>query len=119
MLASFCGPKANHVCITMYSPVCGLGEQGYKKIIELFRDDQVGSFARVIIVNSLYDKLPCLVLVVYITYNCFKADWVRQQWTAIDALWTQECKAQVRPIVGHASDRDNRRKQLMLHDCRS
>jgi hypothetical protein len=77
-LAGFCGPKANHVCITTYKPVCGVGEDGYNKIVESFRDDQVGSFARVIIVNPLHDKLPRLVLVVCCTCNCFDSAWVRR-----------------------------------------
>jgi len=77
-LAGFCGPKANHVCITTYKPICGVGEDGYNKIVESFRDDQVGSFARVIIVNPLHDKLPRLVLVVCCTCNCFDSAWVRR-----------------------------------------
>jgi len=44
---------------------------------------------------------------------------VRQQWLRIEDLWDKECKDIVGPIVGHASDGDSRRRQLMLSDYRS
>ena len=44
---------------------------------------------------------------------------MRKQWDAVDALWASDCKAEVGPIVGHASDGDNGRRQLMLHDYRN
>ena len=72
-----------------------------------------------IIVNPLHDRLPCLVLVVCTTCNCFNSEWVRKQWDALDALWASDCKGKVGPIVGHASDGDSRRRQLMLHDYRN
>lgn len=81
MLARFCGPKADHICITTFSVACGEGDKGYNKIVESFKDNQVGSFTRAIILNPLHDKLPCLILVVCTTCNCFKSDWVRKQWS--------------------------------------
>ena len=42
--------------------------------------------------------------------------WVREQWKKIDELWAQECFHVVGPVVGHASDGDSRRRQLMLAD---
>jgi hypothetical protein len=40
-LASFCGPKENHVCIPSYKVVVGSGEPGYKKIVDSFRKDKI------------------------------------------------------------------------------
>ena len=34
----------------------------------------------------------------------------------IDNLWEKECKEDVGPIIGHASDGDSRQHQLMLED---
>lgn len=67
----------------------------------------------------MHDKLPRLVLVVCTTCNCYNAEWVRKQWNTIDALWASDCKAEVGPIVGHASDGDSRRRQLMLYDYKN
>ena len=44
---------------------------------------------------------------------------MRKQRDAVDALWASDCKAKVGPIVGHTSDGDSRRRQLMLHDYRN
>ena len=118
-LAGFCGHKTDHVCITTFKPEVGSGEDGYNNIVDSFWSNQVGSFARVIVVNPLHEKLPRLTLVVSCTCNCFDASWVRRQWEAIDFLWFKECHSSVGPIVGHASDGDSRRRQLMLHDYRT
>ena len=118
-LAGFCGPKDDHVCVTSFKPEVGSGEDGYNKILETFRCSQIGGFARVIVVNPLHDKLPRLVLTICCTCNSFDAKWVRRQWDVIDSLWVKECLETVGPIVGHSSDGDSRRRQLMLQDYRS
>jgi hypothetical protein len=115
-LAGFCGVKDNHVCISDYKLLVGSGDEGYSRVVEGFRTNKVGGFARVVVVNPLHDKLPRLVLVVSYTCNCFNAAWVRDQWKTIERLWEKECKGEVGPIVGHASDGDSRRRQLMLSD---
>ena len=86
-LAGFCGPKENHVCISSYKPVVGTGEEGYNRILECFRGDKVGGFARIIMVSPLHSKLPRLVLCVSCTCNCFDSEWVREQWSRIERLW--------------------------------
>jgi len=79
----------------------------------------VGGFARVIVVNLLHAKLPYLVLVASCTCRSFDSGWVRAQWKKIDDLWKEHCYAAVGPIIGHASDGDSRRRQLMLLDYRN
>jgi len=95
-----------------------VSDEGYNKMVESFALDKVGGFARVIVVNPLHEKLPRLVLVAYCTCGCFDSQWVRRQWDRIDALWMKHCYSAVGPIVGHASDGDSRRRQLMLQDFR-
>jgi hypothetical protein len=115
-LAGFCGPKADHICISEYKPMVGVEEVGYNKIVDSFRNDKIGSFAHVIVVNPLHVKLPRLVLSVSCTCNCFDTSWVRKQWEKIHSLWLINCDDSVGPIVGHASNGDLRRRQLMLAD---
>ena len=118
-MVGFCGPKENHVCIPHYKSIVGDSELGYNKMVESFKLDKVGGFARVIVVNPLHEKLPRLVLVACCTCGFFNSQWVRQQWDQIDNLWMQHCYSSVGPIIGHASDGDSRRRQLMLQDCKS
>jgi hypothetical protein len=70
-LAGFCRPKQNHVCISSYKPVVGFGKVGYNTIVDSFRTNKIGGFARIIVVNPLHEKLPRLVLVVCYTCNYF------------------------------------------------
>ena len=79
-LVGFCGPKDDHVCVSNYKVVVGMGDAGYNNIVDGFRINRVGAFARIIMVNLLHSSLPRLVLVVTCTCNCFDASWVRQQW---------------------------------------
>jgi hypothetical protein len=118
-LAGFCGWKDEHQCCSTFKPVVGGGEGGYNSIIQAFRDAKMGGFARVIMVNPLHSSLPRLALVVSCTCNSFDSNWVRKQWDLIDQLWAVECASVVGPIIGHASDGDSRRRQLMLRDYTS
>jgi hypothetical protein len=115
-LVGFCGEKENHVCISTFKPQVGNGESGYSSIVDSFRMNVKGSFARVIMVNPLHDKLPKLVLVVSCTCNRFNSSWVRNQWETIDTLWQDSCGLVIGPIIGHSSDGDSRRRQLMVED---
>lgn len=116
VLAGFCGSKINHKCVVDFKPYVGEGNTGYENILDAFRGDKIGSFARVIMVNPLHAKLPRLVLAVSCTCNCFDSCWVRSHWGRIDSLWKLHCEESVGPVVGHASDGDSRRRQLMLED---
>jgi hypothetical protein len=78
ILAGFCGPKSDHSCISDYNPVVGVGDEGYNMIVDSFRSDKMGTFARVIVVNPLHVKLPRLVLSLSCTYNCFDSEWVKE-----------------------------------------
>jgi hypothetical protein len=113
-LVGFCGPKSDHSCISNYKPVVGIGDEGYNMIVDSFKLDKMGTFARVIVVNPLHVKLPRLVLSLSCTCNCFDSEWVKEQWKRIEELWQVDCECAIGPIIGHASDGDSRRRQLML-----
>ena len=115
-LVGFFGVKENHRCVSTFRPHVGNGESGYAAIVDSFRQNDKGSFARVIMVNPLHALLPRLVLAVSSTCNRFNSDWVRNQWNTIDTLWQDSYGPILGPIVGHSSDGDSRRKQLMVHD---
>lgn len=85
-LSGFCGSKVDHVCVSKYKPVVGSRDNGYNKIVDSFRSDKIGGFARVVMVNPLHQSLPRLVLVVNCTCNCFDASLVKNQWRVIDDL---------------------------------
>ena len=55
-MVGFCGSTNNHKCITNYKPVVGVGDLGYNKMVDSFKLDKVGGFARVIVVNPLHEK---------------------------------------------------------------
>jgi hypothetical protein len=87
-----------------------------RKIVDSFRKDKIGGYARVIVVCPLYSTLPRLVLSVTCTCGCFDSTWVRRQWDRIDMLWIEDCLDDIGPILGHASDGDSHRRQFMLAD---
>jgi hypothetical protein len=60
-LINFCGAKFDHHCVTNFNLVVGIGKDEYNKILK-FTNYTIASFARVIIVNPLHDKLLKLIL---------------------------------------------------------
>ena len=117
-LSGFCGLATEHTCCPGFYVVVGNNEAGYGNIVDSFRDCRIGSFARVIMVNPLHSKLPRLIIACCTTCNCFTASWIRHQWREMDRLWKISCLQSIGPIIGHSSDGDSRRRQLMLEDYR-
>ena len=70
-LEGFCGPKYDHICVSNHKVVVGMGDSGYDNIVDSFRTNRVGAFARIIMVNPLHSSLSQLVLVG--TCTCFDA----------------------------------------------
>ncbi len=96
-IIGFSGAKKNHCCVTNFNPVIGIGEDGYNNVLEAFTNNKIASFARIMIVNLLDEKLPRLVFVVCYICHYFNVNWVQQQWNVIDVLWKLECQAIVGP----------------------
>jgi hypothetical protein len=84
--------------------------------MDAFSTDKVGGSARVIMVCPLYLNLLHLILSVTCTCGCFDSAWVSGQWERIDSIWKEDCLQVVGSIIGHASDGDSHRRQLMLAD---
>ncbi|KAL3698404.1 hypothetical protein R1sor_012480 [Riccia sorocarpa] len=119
-LTGFCGLKEVHTqCRLGMEVIVGSGEEGYFRIVDSFESNGVGSYARVIIVNLLHEDLPRLVVSASVTCNSFVASWVREQWEWMKREWEKQCRLTVGPIIGYASDGDNRRRKLMLADYSS
>lgn len=77
------------------------------------------AITRVIIANYLHERLSHLVLVVHPTCNRFNANFVYQQWEKVESMWKKHMENNLRPILGHPSNGDRRRRQLMLKDYSS
>ena len=112
-LVGLCGSKVDHICVLSYKRTIGSREQGYSNILDHFRTNKMGGFARVIVVNLLHEKLPCLVLEICCTCNCFDASWVRDKQNRIDKMWQVHCHGTIGPIVGHHGDGDSHKRHLM------
>ncbi|KAL2610849.1 hypothetical protein R1flu_022541 [Riccia fluitans] len=115
-LIGFCGDKDNHVCNMDLEVEVGFGESGYSKIVESFEQKIQGSYARVVIVNPLHEKLPRFIVYASVTCNSFTVSWVRDHWKGLKQRWDKCCREAVGPVLGHANDGDARRRKLMLED---
>ncbi|KAL2621885.1 hypothetical protein R1flu_002090 [Riccia fluitans] len=115
-LIGFCGDKDNHVCKMDLEVEVGSGESGYSKIVESFEQKIQGSYAQVVIVNPLHEKLPRLIVYASVTCNLFTGSWVRDHWKGLKHRWDKCCRQAVVPVLGHASDGDAHRRKFMLED---
>ena len=114
-LLGFCGVDgADHKCLDKFTIVVGNGEQGYNAIVNTFSDCKIGSFARAIILNPLRPNLPRLTVLTMPTCNKFHMEFVFHQWQEIERLYEQELEDIIGPLIGHSSDGDSRRRQIML-----
>jgi hypothetical protein len=73
-LIGFCDAKENHYCVINFKHVIGIGEVGYNNVLEAFTNNKIVSFAIVMIVNLLHEKLLRLVFVLCYTCNCFNVN---------------------------------------------
>ena len=89
-LVGFYGRKDDHACLSNYCELVGTSDKGYTKIVDVFRTNRIGAFARIMMVNPLHESLPRLVLVVTCICNCFDSLRMRQQWLRIKNLWNKE-----------------------------
>ena len=97
----------------------GEGVAGYDIITETFKNNVIGHYTHVIIVNPLHENLPRLVVVVHPTCNKLDANFVAKQWEKIEVMWRKHMKNCLGPIIGYSFDGDSRRRQLMLKDYSS
>jgi len=73
-LIGFCDAKENHCCVINFNHVIGIREVGYNNVLEAFTNNKIASFAIVMIMNLLHEKLLRLIIVLCCTCNCFNAN---------------------------------------------
>lgn len=115
-LVGFCGNKEEHQCQSHFLVTIGEGVSDYDIITYYFKNNAIGHYASIIIANPLHEKIPRLVVVAHPTWNRFDAKKFRQQWERIEFLLKRHVENNLGPIVGHSSNGDSRRRQLMLMD---
>lgn len=115
-LVGFCGNKEEHQCQSHFLVIVGKGVARFDIITDSFKNNIIGHYARVIIVDPLHENIPPLVVVSHPTYNRFNAKKIHQQWERIKILWKRHVENNLGAIVGHSSNGDSRRRQLILMD---
>lgn len=96
----------------------GEGTEGYDNIVSTFEKYSKSCYARCVLVNPLHSSMPKLIVCATATCNKFDNQWVRDHWIQLKSFWDEYCRADVGPLIGHASDGDARRRKLMLADYR-
>ena len=103
-----------HECVDncSYRIGCG-GAAGYRRIVDAFKNYEVGGMARCIMICPLHRKLPAMVVLLAPTCNKFKADpYVKEQWVKVRDICNKYLGHIVGFVTGHASDGDARRRKL-------
>jgi hypothetical protein len=108
-----CAAGEKHQCM-MDAPrfVVGSREDGYENI-ETAKDTMVVStYARVVMINPLHERLPALTCLLVGTCLRFtEKDYVLPQWKQLQILFDKHVRSVVGPLIGHASDGDARRRK--------
>jgi hypothetical protein len=116
-LLGFCGVGgANHRCFDKFVVIVRDKDAGYNAIVDAFSGNVRAGYARVMLANFLHESLPALLVVAMTTCNSFEAEDIKLQWTGVEKLWAKNRLQLAGPLVGHASDGDSRRQNVMLHN---
>ena len=114
-LLGFCGQNnPEHQCEDKCDIRVGDGEDGYPTIVEAFATKRIRTQARAIIVNPLHPMLPKILVLIQPTCNRFNAAFVNHQWETTSQFYAEHLEDAIGPLLGHSSDRDSRRRSLML-----
>ena len=100
-LTGFCGRKGgDHVCVSDCTVTVG---DSYSDITEAFQDLQVGSLARVVMINPLHPLLPATPVHIAPTCNRFTSETVAQDWQIIQELYDKYLYPVLGPLVGECN----------------
>lgn len=88
-------------------------------MIAAFKNYNIASSARIILLNPLHPLLPRVVLLLAATCNKFKTEDVELQWKTIKQEYCATLESVLGPLIGQSSDGDSRRRKLMLANMRS
>ena len=83
ILLGFCGPKADHACISDFVVKVGDFPTAYERVVCAFKDNMIAHYARILIINPHQSRLPRLVVFIQLTCNSFDAQFVRIQWSKV------------------------------------
>ena len=113
-LLGFCGRKtvipSDHECMVLAPIVVG---DDYEALVRCFEENEIGSLARVILINPLHPQLPRLPIFIKPTCNKFIHHTVFAQWEQLDLLYKEHVEGSLGPLIGHSSDGDSRRRKCM------
>ena len=117
-LVGFCGETnpegGTHQCLEDCTITIGNGEEGFKKITEAFKNMTVGSYGRLIMINTLHPDLPNIPVLIMTTCNTFDNIMVEDQMRKLSLLFRQYVEPVLGPLTGPASDGDSRRRKMFL-----
>ena len=114
-LVGFCGKvDSKHMCVEDCNVEVGEGEKGYENIVSAFKVNEIGGYARAILLNPLHPCLPKLPVLVMPTCKKFDSKFVRNQWDQLQAIYDKHLRVNLGPLIGQASDGDSRRRKLFL-----
>jgi hypothetical protein len=108
-----CDPGEKHQCM-MDAPrfVVGSREDGYENIKKAKDTMVVSTYARVVMINPMHERLPALTCLLVGTCLRFtEKDYVLPQWEQLQILFDKHVRGVVGPLIGHASDGDPRRRK--------
>jgi len=119
-LIGFCGPKLNapdrkrgknqgHKCECNFKVPVGSGVAGYERMVNAYQFYKRAKYLRVMMVNPLHPKVPCVAMSLQCTCNQFTAADVSDQWDRVEALWDKHLRPVLGPLWGFGSDGDARR----------
>ena len=81
----FCGLEKDHKCSSTHLIHVG-NDHHYGKLLELMKNSRLASYARVMMINPLHERLSQIVLHLQPTCNCFTVADVLEQWSMYDEL---------------------------------
>ena len=109
----FCGLGKDHKCSSTHLIHVGNDDHAYGKLLESMKNSRIASYARVMMMNPLHERLPRIVLHLQPPCNCFTAADVLEQWSMYDELCREILDPFLGPNLGKSSAGDMRRRKLM------
>ena len=77
----FCGVEcAQHECKQSFTIRVGEGEDGFKTIVNTFKENRIVTNARCIMLNHIFPGIPKIAIFTMATCNCFDNEMVRIQY---------------------------------------
>ncbi len=108
-----------HTCDEGFVHVVGDGNDSFEKLEDAFKNNVIGGYARVVLINPIHRNLPPLVVLLQAVCNKFDSDFIQRQWNQIQVLYDRHLLPVLGPLVGHASDGDSRRRRLHTNNSAS